>query len=583
MFGGRNSAPGANQPATDIRDRPMDGHSDEASSAAEETFGATEPITLKGVFTSQVTVSGSFHVRDGVWATTLGQIIQAVPVPALLVDSRNVIIGANDACSRIGLAAEILNGSAFPRLFRGPASQGKCEEFLSRVFQSRAPVVWEARLAGADREYWARTTLRSVRIGKDRFCLALIEDLTREKALLEREAALCRDLERLVSERTEELRGANIRLMDEVNQRKASEEKYRNMVEAIEEGYYELDTQGKVIFCNSALGRLMGRTADELVGSLWSDHAAGAAEAMLSSSRAAREGRSGPVMFAFDLSDEQGFRRFIEASTHAISTPSGDISGFRGVCRDITERKRREALETQAERHRAVADLAAGVAHNFNNLLQVVMGCAELATLDLRAGALANVARNLDQIMKSCRFAAETVRKLQSFVGLTDAANGAARKVFDLAELVSRAVDITRAALDGKGEGAPDVRFHLNIGSGCYVFGIKAELFEAVSSLVQNAAEAVAEKGHVTVNLEAEDKTVTLRITDTGTGIGSEHLGRLFNPFFTTKFESGAGLGLATSAKIVQRHSGRILVDSTPGSGSTFTLELPLAEPQPTG
>jgi two-component system NtrC family sensor kinase len=98
-------------------------------------------------------------------------------------------------------------------------------------------------------------------------------------------------------------------------------------------------------------------------------------------------------------------------------------------------------------------------------------------------------------------------------------------------------------------------------------------------NLLVNAAHAITEKGVITLSTSQVDSWVEIGVSDTGSGISPEHIQKIFEPFFTTKeVGKGTGLGLAISADIVRKHGGELLVRSVPGTGTTFTVRLPIGE-----
>ncbi len=246
---------------------------------------------------------------------------------------------------------------------------------------------------------------------------------------------------------------------------------------------------------------------------------------------------------------------------------------------NISERKQAEALQLQTVKYKAVADLASGVAHNFNNLLQIVIGNANLALLDLQAGDFTNIREALEQIIESSLFGAETVRRLNSFSKLGSSSDRAESEVFNLSEMAKQAVEMTRPwwKTNPEKEGIP-ITLNLSLNAVCPVRGRKNEIFEVIVNLLKNSAEALRGGGTIDITVAEKDEWATLRVSDSGRGIPGEHITRLFTPFFTTNVEAGRGLGLASSRRIVDDHGGVMFVESTEGEGTELTVSLPLAK-----
>jgi len=259
--------------------------------------------------------------------------------------------------------------------------------------------------------------------------------------------------------------------------------------------------------------------------------------------------------------------------------PDGTFAGVILMFTDISELKKAQEIQRETARYRAVADLAGGVAHNFNNLLQIVLGNMELAIMDLELGNYADVKEELGKVLESARLGTETVRRLQSFAGIRDHSQVSEKGVFDLSGVVRQALDISKTwwkSLPEK-EGI-EVSLETELQEGCLVRGERNELFEVVVNLIKNAVEALPQGGSMDVKTSIEDTRVVLKVRDTGIGISEDNLRRMFNPFFTTKASTGSGLGLASSRKIIEDCGGSIIVESSEGIGTTFTIRLPLAE-----
>jgi PAS domain S-box-containing protein len=296
--------------------------------------------------------------------------------------------------------------------------------------------------------------------------------------------------------------------------------------------------------------------------------------------RAIETGQSQPPYY-LELAGKKGRKIWVEVHESPI-VADGKTIAIVGSVTDVTERKRNEELMVQTEKYRAVADLAAGVAHNFNNLLQIVIGNANLALLNLQSGDFSDMRENLDQILESSRFGAETVRRLNTFAKARDDAGRESTTVFDFSDLVKQAVEMTRPwwRTEPERSGA-DVRLTEHLHSVCFVSGRKNELFEVVVNLIKNAAEAIPNDGDISVSTTVRDDYVILRVEDTGAGISPGDLKRVFTPFYTTKEDFGTGLGLATSRTILTQHGGDINVESVLGKGTVFTVRLPIVTAPP--
>ncbi|MFH0823743.1 MAG: PAS domain S-box protein [Pseudomonadota bacterium] len=244
---------------------------------------------------------------------------------------------------------------------------------------------------------------------------------------------------------------------------------------------------------------------------------------------------------------------------------------------DITERKRSEQLLLQSERLKAVAELSAGVSHNFNNMLQVVLGSAQLSLVDLEIGDSAELKSNLDRIIDTSRFASQIVKRLQYFARFEPGMNS--KLVMDLSDVVRQSVEMSqiwwKTVPEKKG-----VKINLtqSLENDCRVAGKENELFDVALNLIKNSAEALPDGGDIDVAVYTTERHVVLQVRDNGIGIAPEDLGRVFDPFFTTKGVRTSGMGLTGCHGIIKSHKGEITVESTQGKGSVFTVRLPSAE-----
>jgi PAS domain S-box-containing protein len=246
------------------------------------------------------------------------------------------------------------------------------------------------------------------------------------------------------------------------------------------------------------------------------------------------------------------------------------------VARDLSARKRMEETLIRTERLSAVGEMAAGVAHNFNNLLQMIMGAGEAALAKLGSGEIRKSRDVLLTLIDACHRGADIVRRIKDFtLAKTDRIDQA--KVFDLGELVSEAVQLTKPLWANPAELH---KYSLNYVKplSALVKGNPSELYEVLVNVIKNALEAMPDGGTLAIAPAMRDGKIYLSISDTGIGIVEENLQRLFEPFFTTKGLKSSGLGLSSSYGIIKKHHGEMTVNSKPGKGTTFTIILPRAD-----
>ena len=284
-----------------------------------------------------------------------------------------------------------------------------------------------------------------------------------------------------------------------------------------------------------------------------------------------------------------GHELIIDRSTRLMRDERGEPIGTVSINREVTERKRAEQQRIELERKlmetqrlESLGALAGGIAHEFNNLLAVVLGNASLMLLDLPPDS--SLRTPVEAIKTSAQHGADLARQMLVYAGKGPSAT----QRVDLGLLVSGMAGLLKASV------RKNIALHCELASG--VAPIEADpgqMRQVVMNLILNASEAIGEQqGTITVGVDvmtaAEvDRSaaylgappegrdyVRLTVADTGRGMDAATRARIFEPFFTTKF-IGRGLGLAAVLGIVRSHQGAMAVQSRPGQGTTFTVLLP--------
>jgi len=372
------------------------------------------------------------------------------------------------------------------------------------------------------------------------------------------------------------------------------ERRFELLVNAISDyAIYLLDRHGRVTSWNTGAQRVKGYAAEEIIGQHYSrfyteeDRARGLPEQAL---RAAAE--HGYYETEGWRVRRDGTRFWTSALIDAVRDETGELIGFAKVTRDMTERRAaqqalreseervrqaREAL-AQAQKLEAIGRLTGGVAHDFNNMLTIIRGSAEL----LRKASLPDEkrARYLEAILTTADRATLLTRQLLAFARqqpLQPESFDAAARIRGLAQIVETSTGTSiRSILDFDPEPA-------------MVHADPTQFETAIVNMVINARDAMPDGGVLRIGVRRVDGVPAVRghaavegdfvavtVQDTGTGIAPDVLGRIFEPFFTTKaVNKGTGLGLSQAYGFAKQSGGEIDVASAPGHGSSFTLYLP--------
>jgi PAS domain S-box-containing protein len=347
------------------------------------------------------------------------------------------------------------------------------------------------------------------------------------------------------------------------------EEHYRSLIENSMDLISILNLDGTIRYVSPSHERMLGYPLDELVGKNVVSFVHPQDRARVQ--RALVNGNNGrPVECRV---------RHCDGSWHVLESFSRDLSHVAGVngmvvnARDITERKHLEEQLHHSQRLEAVGRLAGGVAHDFNNLLMVITGYSHMLLDGMHSSDPAR--QDLEQVVKASERATDLTRQLLAF----SRRQGVRASLVNLNGLVREMERMLRRVLGEEiqliVQLAPDLKT---------VRADPGQIEQVILNMAVNARDAMSSGGQLLIETrnarQPAHDCVTISITDTGIGMDAQVVSRVFEPFFTTK-EHGTGLGLATSYGIIKENGGDLRVESTPGKGTTFHIELPVTEQTP--
>jgi len=391
-----------------------------------------------------------------------------------------------------------------------------------------------------------------------------------------------------------------IHIATDITERKRTEEalreselKHRRLYESMMDAFVAVDMSGRIQEFNPSYQAMLGYSAEELQRLTYEDLTPAkwrAFEADVVATQILVRGYSDVYEKEYRRRDGSLFP--VELRTFLIRDDAGQPTGMWAIVRDITERKRAEeekeklkAQLFQAQKMESVGRLAGGVAHDFNNMLGVILGFSELAMKQLNEAD--PLFRKLEEIHKAAQRSANLTRQLLAFARKQTISP----QVLDLNETIEGMLKMLRRLI---GE---DIHVAWLPGKSLWKVNVDpSQIDQVLANLCVNARDAIAGVGTITIETRnvvvdesscldhagvAPGEYLLLTLSDTGCGMDQLTLGRLFEPFFTTKEAGkGTGLGLATVYGIVKQNNGFINVESELQQGTTFSIYLPRYTPK---
>ncbi len=371
-----------------------------------------------------------------------------------------------------------------------------------------------------------------------------------------------------------------------------NEDRFRRLLEAAPDAILEINVEGRITLVNEAAEQIFGYTRDELIGQTIEMLVPENKRSVHTRYRAgyAQNPKMRPMGPGLELEVQRKDGTLLPVEISLSPNRSHDAENVIAIVRDVSQRTHMEAMLKlsqerlrQAEKLEALGRLAGGVAHEFNNLLSMILGYSELLLPTLESDASKTY---VAKISTSAKRAAALTRQLLAF---------GRRQVLSLRFLDMNAVVRDNCQIASQLLGQTIEIVAVPTPGPAWIKADPAQIEQVMANLASNAQAAMPEGGKMTFavsTVEVDDehasqypnlmpgKYVVLSVSDTGEGMVPEVKARLFEPFFSTReFGQGTGLGLASMYGIVLQSGGGVSVQSEPGKGTTFQVFLPHVEP----
>jgi PAS domain S-box-containing protein len=469
-------------------------------------------------------------------------VFESAGLGILVVDARHRIADANGVFEKmIGYRREELLGRQVSDISVPDVLQENLRMFDELKRGARSSYQLEKRyIAKSGQHIWAKVTGSLLPPDNGNlYVLGLVEDITEQKQAEQK--------------------------------RQSSEERFRHIVTSIYDWVWEIDSTGRFSYSSNKVEKLLGYSAEEILGRAPieladEDHVAHLREIFTELSMQRQTFAQLQVLNRH----KDGSKKLMEISGVPVHTADGEFAGFRGVAHDITQQAQLEQELAEASKLKTVGQLAGGIAHDFNNVLHVMLGNLKLLREDVTLPH--DAIGMIDNSITAGERASRLTKQLLAF----------SRKqmlkptVVNPAEALQKYLDVLERALPA------NIHVHSVVeGVTGYINVDEAALETAVLNLVLNSRDAMPDGGSVQLKVTkrgAADSSgcgveVEISVQDDGCGIDSADLESVFEPFFTRKaIGEGSGLGLSMVYGFVKQSGGRVDVTSQVGQGTRVSM-----------
>jgi len=406
--------------------------------------------------------------------------------------------------------------------------------------------------------------------------LARVRSLLKVKAYNDLMSNYRKELEFEVARRTEDLRNAFLF--------------QQNLIDALSVPVFYKDLEGNFVGCNSSFEKFFGQKRELLIGkSTFELSQKETADISNEKDRILLQ-NSGIQIFESVLKDADGVVRNVIFHKATYNNLDGSIGGLIGAILDITDlktaEKKQKDLESQlhqAQKMESIGTLAGGIAHDFNNILSAILGFTELALTAVEKGT--PVEADLHEVYRAGIRAKDLVTQILAIARQSDDQ----LKPIQVDIIIKEVLKFIRSSIP------TTIEIKQNLTSESSIMGSPSQIHQIIMNLCANAAHAMGNDGGI-LEITLKDITIDkntnkirpklkfenyieLKISDTGVGIKPHIIEKIFEPYFTTKkIGEGTGMGLALAYGIVEKYGGEMIVESTLGEGTVFTMYLPITK-----
>jgi PAS domain S-box-containing protein len=343
---------------------------------------------------------------------------------------------------------------------------------------------------------------------------------------------------------------------------KDAEKRFEDISKNVGDWIWEIDPSGKYTYASSAAEKVIGYFPGELIGKYFYDFFPPTQrEEIKAQALEVIKNKGKFENFTNYLMHKNGDTLKVETSGIPVLDEKGELAGYRGVDRDVTERERVKESQRLAQLGKLVSDMA----HEVNNPLMVISGRAQISLMEDPKSEV--IRDSLGIIMDQCYRAKSIIERLLLF----SKPSKKELKETDMNKAISFAVQILEHQLELK-----DVKIEMALDPALpLALADEKQMHEIFVNLMRNSADAMPHGGNITIMTSLKGGNIWIDFKDTGSGISEEYLEKIFDPFFTTK-DHGTGLGLSVCYGIMKAHGGEMKITSKLGESTTVTLILPV-------